>query len=317
MYLFFVMMKTIRFRWILNLSLPLRRFFPIIALHTFWTNILPMRTGDVSYIYLLKSREQVSGTKSVASLMVVSVLDILLQLLLIVGIAWYFKHRLASKISYTFFLLIPSLGILALLSVISTSLLFPKRCAIIIERIVLVFQRFISTLSNHFPLKKGGQGDCPSLSSPSIRGERGGADGISWIANKLTQLVNELTDVSFNTRLLVIFIYSIVILGMRLGMQCYLVKVMGLDLAIWEIIFALSFTAFCNMFPIQSVASIGTIELPWTWALVSLGASSDAAITSGFSLHTIIILYSALLGFYGVISSRLNRNRVLPQNSVS
>jgi len=269
MYTFFVLMKTIRFRSILNLNLPLGRFFRIIALHTFWTNILPMRTGDISYIYLLKSREKVSGTKSVASLMVVSVLDILLQLTLIVGIAWYFKPRLASKISYTAFLLIPFLGILALLSIVSISLIFPKRCVSVTERISLTFQRLSPLL-----LKRG----------------------ISWIGDKSAQIVHELTDISFNVRLLGIFVYSVVILGVRFGMQCYLVKAMNLNLDILDILFALAFTAFCNMLPIQSVASFGTIELPWTWALISLGASKDAAIASGFSLHIIIIMYSVALG---------------------
>ena len=284
-YTFFVLMKTIRFRSILNLNLPLRRFFPIIALHTFWTNILPMRTGDISYIYLLKSREKVSGTKSVASLMVVSVLDILLQLTLIVGIAWYFKPRLDSKISYISFLLIPFLGILTLLSIVSISLIFPKRCVSVTKRISLTFQR---------------------LSPPLLKG----AGGISWIGDKLAQIVHELTDISFNMRLLGIFAYSVVILGVRFGIQCYLVKAMGLNLGILEILFALAFTAFCNMFPIQSIASIGTIELPWAWALISLGASKDAAIASGFSLHIIIIMYSVALGLYGVINSRLRKSKL-------
>jgi hypothetical protein len=217
--------------------------------------------------------------------MVVSVLDILLQLILIVGIAWYFKSRLASKISYTAFLLIPFLGILALLSIVSVSIFFSKRCVAMAERIVITFQR---------------------LSPPSLNSEFRIPNsefrfwGISWLGDKLAQVVHELTDVSFNMRLLGIFAYSVVILGLRFGMQCYLVKGMDLNLGILEILFALAFTAFCNMFPIQSIASFGTIELPWAWALISLSASKDAAIASGFSLHIIIILYSVALGLYGV-----------------
>lgn len=91
---------------------------------------------------------------------------------------------------------------------------------------------------------------------------------------------------------------------MRFGMQCYLVKAMGFNLSILEILFALAFTAFCNMFPVQSVASIGTIELPWAWALISLGVSKDAAIASGLSLHIIIILYCVILGLYGAINRK-------------
>ena len=223
--------------------------------------------------------------------MVVSVLDILLQLTLIVGIAWYFKPRLASKISYTAFLLIPFLGILGLLSIVSISLIFPKRCVSVTKRISFTFQR---------------------LSPPLLKG----AGGISWVGDKSARIVHELTDLSFNMRLLGIFAYSVVILGVRFGMQCYLVKAMGLNLGILEILFALGFTAFCNMFPIQSVASLGTIELPWAWALISLGASNDAAIASGFSLHIIIIMYSVALGLYGVINFRLPKSRILRKSKL-
>ncbi|MFQ6043391.1 MAG: lysylphosphatidylglycerol synthase domain-containing protein, partial [Candidatus Poribacteria bacterium] len=268
-------------------------FFPIIALHTFWTNLLPMRAGDVSYIYLLKSREKVAGTKSVASLMVASVLDILLQLTLIVGIAWYFKPRLASKISYASFLLIPFIGILGLLSIVSISLALPKRCVIMTERIALTFQRLKTPVL------------LPPLNSAfRIPNSEFLFGGISWIADKLARVVRELTDISFNMKLFSISAYSVIILCMRFGMQCYLVKAMGFNLSILEILFALAFTAFCNMFPVQSVASIGTIELPWAWALISLGVSKDAAIASGLSLHIIIILYCVILGLYGAINRK-------------
>ena len=300
-YLFFVLMKALRFKSILNIELPLRRFFPIIALHTFWTNLLPMRAGDVSYIYLLKSREKVAGTKSVASLMVASVLDILLQLTLIVGIAWYFKPRLASKMSYASFLFIPFFGILALLAIISIALVLPKRCVIMTERLALTFQRLktpvlLPLLNSKFRIPN----------SEFLFG------GLSWLADKLAQVVHELTDISlrftqgqaFNMKLLNISACSVIILAARFGMQCYLVKAMGFNLSILEILFALAFTAFCNMFPVQGVASIGTIELPWAWALISLGASKDAAIVSGFSLHIIIILYCVILGLYGAINRK-------------
>jgi len=321
MYLFFVLLKTLRFQSILNITLSLKRFFPIIALHTFWTNLLPMRTGDISYIYLLKSREQVSGTKSVASLMVVSVLDILLQLMLIVGIAWYFKSRLASKISYTTFLLIPFLGILALLSIVSVSLILPKRCVAMAEGIALTFQRLNGKRARgqngkrvnyccHFRRNPEGFWGIPSELAvlPSCR--------LAWLGDKLAQLSRELTDISVNMRLLGIFAYSVVILGVRFGMQCYLVKAMGLNLGVLEILFALAFTAFCNMFPIQSVASLGTIELPWAWALISLSAPKDAAIASGFSLHIIIILYSVVLGLSGVITAKFPKSSRLRKSKL-
>ena len=264
-------MKTLRFHLLLNIHLPITRLFSIIALHTFWTNILPMRAGDVSYVYLLKSREQVSGTKSVASLMVASVLDILVLLVLIVSLAVYFIPSIESTIFYISFIIIPSFGIFMILGVISIALVAPKSCVTIAEQIAFACQR--------------------SRFSPLI-----------WIADKFTQVIHELTDISFNLRLFGISAYSIVIVGIRFGMQCYLVSAMGMNLRMLEIVFALAFTAFCNMFPIQSFGGFGAVEAPWTWALTSLGALKSDAITAGFSLHLIIIPYCVVMGLYGFVT---------------
>ena len=85
-------------------------------------------------------------------------------------------------------------------------------------------------------------------------------------------------------------------------MQCYLVRAMNIELRVLEIIFALSFTAFFNMFPIQSFGNFGTVEAPWIWALLQLQVPEDLAIIAGFSLHLLIIFYSVILGIFGLIS---------------
>ena len=158
-----------------------------------------------------------------------------------------------------------------LLGVISIALVAPKSCVTIAERIAFACRR--------------------SRFSPLI-----------WIADKFTQVIHELTNISFNLRLFGISAYSIVIVGIRFGMQCYLVSAMGMNLGMLEISFALAFTAFCNMFPIQSFAGVGVVELPWALALNSIGASESDAITSGFSLHLIIILYCVVMGLYGFVT---------------
>ena len=73
LYCIFILAKTIRFRQLLAIDRPIFKLLPIFALHTFWGNILPFRSGDLSYIFLMKSREKVTGTKSLASLMLAKI----------------------------------------------------------------------------------------------------------------------------------------------------------------------------------------------------------------------------------------------------
>ena len=74
-YCLLVLAKALRFRALLNLNSGVHQVFPILAMHTFWGNILPMRTGDVSYVYLMQRHQKIDATQGVASLLVASLID--------------------------------------------------------------------------------------------------------------------------------------------------------------------------------------------------------------------------------------------------
>ena len=266
--------KALRFRLIMDVDIKLHRLVSIIALQAFFTNILPMRTGELSYVYLLKQKEEVSTTKSVASLMSASIIDILLILVLIFSTAWHFKGLLAEKLSYSLFFWLPLLLIFAILSVVAAPIFAPKACCRIVKKITIIGENIKVKL-------------------------------LSRLVEKFVELLRELTNISFDTRLAGIVIFSIANLGIRFAMQCYLVRAMQIDLGVLEIIFALSFTAFFNMFPIQSFGNFGAVEAPWTLALLQLQVSKDLAIISVFSLHLLTIFYCVILGVYGFASIRV------------
>ena len=77
---------------------------------------------------------------------------------------------------------------------------------------------------------------------------------------------------------------------------------METGLSISEIVFALSFTHLFNLLPIQSVGNLGTVEVPFTWALTICQVPSRTALTIGLSLHLIILAYATLVGLIGWVS---------------
>lgn len=265
--------KALRFRLILDTKVKLHRLLSIVSLQTFWTNILPMRAGELSYVYLLKRDEKVSATKGIASLINASIIDILLILMMTFGMAWHFRGDLleGGKLSYSVLFVFPLLGIMAILPIAIVLLFSPRACIRAVEKM-------------------------------AIAGKKIRVAAFARIVEKFETLIHELTNISFGKRLLGIIGCSIANLGLRFTMQCYLVKAMKMDLEILQVIFALSFTAFFNMFPIQSFGNFGTVEVPWVLALTGLGVPKESAIISGFSLHILTLLYSLLLGVYGAIS---------------
>ena len=270
LYSLLIWTKTLRFRQLLELDVPVRQLAPILALHTFWGNLLPMRSGDLSYIYLMKRREGVDETKSVASLMLASIIDLMLLLAFMVGTGWLLRSSLIGELSYTILFVAPLTMFCALAILLSTACTAPNVCIAIASyctKPLLYFKKRY----------------------------------ITWFVNKCLGVIHELTHIRFDRRFSKIWGYSLLGLGIRFGFQCYLVREMGINISMTSLIFALAFTSIIHLLPIRFIGNLGTAEIPFVAVLTLFETpTGDAAIT-GFSLHLIILLYCIPLGIYGLI----------------
>ena len=267
-YCLLVLAKALRFRALLNLDSSLHQIFPILALHTFWGNILPMRTGDVSYVYLMQRRQKVDATQGIASLLIASLIDLILLIGLVLATVWLLRNSLPD--SFTVTLLYLSLLLIGsvLITVFVLVSVAPNACV-----------RLAALCAGPLlDLKKR---------------------PISWVVNKGLQVLQELTAFRANRRFLEVWIYSLMCLVIRFGFQCYLVVEMGVDVPILHVLFALAFTNVFNLLPIQTVGNFGTTEFPFVWLLKHFGTSVEVATVTGFSLHILILLYCVPLGLYG------------------
>ncbi len=270
-YCLLVLAKTLRFRTLLGLDSSVHEIFPILALHTFWGNFLPMRTGDISYVYLMQRRQKVDATQGIASLMVASVIDLVLLITLMIAIATLLLPKLGGKFSWMALYLTPLLFGTGLIILIILACAAPNFCNKLAQRCV----------------------------KPLLRLEQ---PALTWIANKFISILNEITAFRFNLRFLKVWGYSLLCLVIRFGFQCYLVAEMGVDIPLTEVLFALAFTNGFNLLPIQTVGNFGTTEFPFAWFLNYFGTSMDIATVTGFSLHILILLYCLPLGAYGFLS---------------
>ena len=269
-YCLLVIAKTLRFRTLLGLKSSVHQIFPILAMHTFWGNILPMRTGDISYVYLMQKRQRVDATQGIASLMMASLIDLVLLIALMVFSATLLLPKLSGQFSWTVLYVMPLLAGTGLLSAMVLACVAPDIC-------ITVAKRFAS------PLLK--------LDKSSI----------TWIVNKVLSVLEQITAFRLNLQLLKVWGYSLLCLIIRFGFQCYLVSKMGVDIPLTEVLFALAFTNGFNLLPIQTVGNFGTTEFPFAWFLNYFGTSMETATITGFSLHILILLYCVPLGAYGYI----------------
>ena len=267
-YCLLVLAKAARFQALLNLDSKVHQILPILALHTFWGNILPMRTGDVSYVYLMQRRQKVDATQGIASLLVASLIDLILLIGLVIVTVWCLRAELRSTFTGTVLYLGPLLIGIGLIAVVVFVALAPNLCMRLADR----------------------------CASPILRLEN---RPISWGVTKGLQVLQELTAFRSNRRFLEVWTYSLMCLLIRFGFQCYLVVEMGVDVPITQVLFALAFTNVFNLLPVQTIGNFGTTEYPFVWLLKHFGTSIEVATVTGFSLHLLILLYCLPLGLYG------------------
>ena len=271
-YCLLVLAKALRFRALLNLESRVHQIFPILALHTFWGNILPMRTGDLSYVYLMQRRQKVDATQGIASLLVASLIDLVLLMGLVIATAWLLRPALRETFSGRLLYLLPLLVGSSLIAIMVFVYVAPNVCMRVAER----------------------------WTSPLLQLE---VRPISWVVNKGLEVLQQLTAFRSNRRYFEVWLYSLLCLIIRFGFQCYLVIEMGVDIPMTEVLFALAFTNVFNLFPVQTVGNFGTTEFPFVWLLHHFGTSVEIATVTGFSLHILILFYCLPLGAYGALTN--------------
>jgi uncharacterized protein (TIRG00374 family) len=271
LYVISVFFKATRFRAILRSDIGLGRIFSIVSLYMFFANFLPMRAGELSYMYLLKREANTPGTKSFASLIVGVIADMMILLVMMIIVAWHLRSKLAERSMHL------------LVSDFAESLIHKftgLRLIIMIFAVLLIlvagFLLIRQVFKKYFLTIKG----------------------------KFIEVLRELAFIKPDVRLLAIILFSILIITFRFATQWYVVRSMEVNIDIWQFAFALLFGVLFSIIPIHGPAGLGTVEAPWVLALVYLNVPEKDAITSGFSLHIIIMVFCVILGLYGLIGLR-------------
>ena len=289
-----VFFKAIRFKVILRTGISLRELFPIISLYMFFANILPMRAGELSYVYLLKKQARTPGTKSFASLLIGGIADTAVILIAMSIVGWHLRVPLAEGTSYFLSALGQKSGLIG-------SWAYGLMIAVVLLAGMAIFGYCLRVRYRKLRAKSGEQKEeSQALRSSGIQ------HIVSTAKTKVLEVGRELADTPFDVRLLGVVACSIMIIAFRFGTLWYLVRSMGIVIGIWKLSFALLFGVLFSLVPIHGPAGLGTVEAPWVASLVILDVSQKDAITSGFGLHIIIILYCVILGLYGILDLRFS-----------
>jgi len=269
--------RALRFYVLLNKEVGVADLFAIVCVHNMVNGIMPARTGELSYIYLLKKIHKKSLADGAATLVLARMMD-----LISISILFFAAVVLAGDL--------PGM-ISGLLSAIALS------AAVV----VLAF----------FALVIGGRSSVEALDGMARRLNLDRMHVISRSINGLREAEGRI-EASRNRN--VLFLVITISLGIWISqylMYYILLRGLGLELTFVLIVLGTTFAIFTSIAPIPSIGSFGVYEGLWAISFVAIGLPKETAIATGFAIHIIFILYFIFLGLIGFacIGVRLKNSR--------
>jgi hypothetical protein len=226
------------------------------------TQILPLKLGEFTYVYLLNRDRRASLSAGLSSLLIVRLLDLLAIGLLFILVSLVLGLSASTELSRYFTAV---LVFIALLAAAILSLLIVSRCG---EKL----------LDSFFAL--------PWLPQMPL---------LVRIHAGLTALFNELARYT-NAEILEWMFISLMEWFVNYYAFHILLQGIGLAPTFYTTVITVTFAALTSVLPFNSFGSFGTLEAGWAAGMILMGYPRQVAISSGFAAHLLTMAYMILLG---------------------
>ncbi len=239
------------------------------VIHQFLNHIVPARLGEISLPLLLKQRNQVPITQSVAMLLVLRLFDLIVLMLFgLVAIALLIQNQIGSDLNK--YLTATAIGGVLLL-------------------VCLLWYGFVY----RFKLEAPDQ----SQASP------GRIAALSYkIRAFAAEVQKELRSNWSPLKHAVVFSFSCLIWITLLAFFHAFLHFANHDVAYWQTLVGSTFASLTQLLPVNSLGSIGTLEAGWSAGFYLTGIPIQTGVATGFLMHTLVILYLVLVaGLFKIV----------------
>lgn len=254
------------FRWRLMLfsrKIGIGTLFLVTSMHTMFNNLLPARTGEMTYVYFLKKLQKVPSTEGLATLFLARIFDL-------VAMAVFFLVAVCVNWGEV---QIPVLK-LVLVTVFSVPVLVFVLMGLLSMKSVRVLRSWLEKT-------------------------RFGKTGIGQkLIMKLEELAEAVKTVRTRHTFLSSFFCTLCIWGTKFSAFYLIIRSFNLPrpLRFWEVVFGSTFSELTTILPFHGIAGIGTLEAGWTLGFLTLGIDKQTVITTAFGFHILLHLFSIVLG---------------------
>jgi uncharacterized protein (TIRG00374 family) len=254
--------RAVRFSVMLQHKLSFTCLFSVVCLHNLLTSLLPFRSGELSYPYML-SRRGIGAGEGIATLVLARIFD-------------FISIAIAFLIAMSF---LPALPPLVQGSIWTISIFL---AALVAACLLSVFAAgiFVSAMKRMVP--------------KSLQRHKAGI----WAWKKLREVVAAAKALR-GKMILKVMLSSAGIWVFQFLIYGALLKSIGIQLGFAGLVVTVTLVSLASAIPIQGLAGIGTNEAYWTAVLMALGIEKGPAIAAAFAQHFFVIVFYVILGLLG------------------
>ena len=266
-------LRAFRFYILLGRDININSLFNIVCIHNFLNSLLPARTGELSYIYMLKKLHNKDIAVGASTLVISRIYDFIAISSIFLISAWMVRNLLGRIQELVYIVAI-----------------FMILCVIILVAISRTGEAFLQLVS-------------------SISGLVGVEENhfMKYFMTKTTDVIRAMERMrTIRMGSWALFI-SILIWAANYSMVFFVLKGLSFSLPLQLVVVGSTFTLLSTLLPISGIANFGTSEGVWTLVFVPLGLTLDHAIISGLGYHIVLIAFYSLLGLYGLIRIKLTK----------
>ncbi len=256
--------KTLRYSLLLkSLDLGFFDHFTVSSYQNFFNQILPARTGELTFVYYLKRFSNAPLSTGLHILLITRIFDFIVVSAFFVGSLLLYYGRQTSQS-----LLVAGI----LFFIFSVIMLFNLKWIVILGAGFFAFMVRLLRLGSAGIVKK--------------------------IESKIDPLVREFSGFEMIGHIPGLAVSSLLV-WMSLYLFSYLtLRAFGVDIGLLLSVAGSTGGVLANVLPINSFGSFGTMEAGWTAGFVLVGVSAQDAITTGFGYHIINFIVSAVLALF-------------------
>ena len=261
-------------------KIRLQDMFLIALIRNAFTMVLPARTGELSYVYVMTKKFKFPVEIGISTLALVMVFDlaIVFSLIVIAIIIVWITIGFGSLVISSW----PVILIAGVLLIVSLLLLFYLSAII----------RFFVNLLHRLMLKT----------------RAGGSKAVQYIFKKLNDINDSIEEIKKRKIYGKVYFYSIICRVLKFGAYYMVIHAMMqpkgygfLSLNFWIIFLATVVAEISAVLPTHALAGFGTYEGAFALAFVALGFPVSLSKIVGFSYHITMLSFSVILGLLSMI----------------